>query len=264
MTDTDRRPAKLEIGRVFSDTFAVIRHRPLVLFIPTLLLSFPGAGFNYVNLQRTAAGAATAASPLAGFNPAFVLIFVAILPVLALVGAAVIASQMYVAVSDLEGRRPDLGEIIGVSLRKMLPTIGLMILWALGVTFGLILLIVPGIILAMVWSASLPAVVAEQPGVFGAFSRSRDLTRGNRWRIFGFLILVWLAASILEGVIIGVIGVAGLMAGHQGPNPLSIVLLSLLGAAYSVVLYVALAAIFVQLRNLKSGGAEAVAAGVFD
>jgi hypothetical protein len=79
------------------------------------------------------------------------------------------------------------GEIAGV--------IGLSILVGLGVGFGFILLIVPGILLALSWSIAVPAKVLENLGASEAMSRSSELTKGNRGRIFVIWFL-FIAASI--------------------------------------------------------------------
>jgi hypothetical protein len=46
------------------------------------------------------------------------------------------------------------------------------------------------------WSVSAPSLVIEHTGVWGAFRRSADLTRGNRWKIF-FIGLVYVVISVL-------------------------------------------------------------------
>ncbi len=56
---------------------------------------------------------------------------------------------------------------------------------------GLVLLIVPGIIFAVVFFYFGYAIV-QQPelGVFDALKRSADITRGYRWPLFGLAILL--------------------------------------------------------------------------
>jgi hypothetical protein len=61
---------------------------------------------------------------------------------------------------------------------------------AAGVSAGLILLIVPGLILLTLWIVSMPVVVVEQPGVLESLSRSRELVRGNGLRTFLFLLVL--------------------------------------------------------------------------
>lgn len=78
--------------------------------------------------------------------------------------------------------------------------VGLTILTTLGMMFGLLLLIVPGLILAVRWSAAPAYLIARGTGVFEAMRLSWDTTKGAGWSIFlaglvlicaiGFLALV--------------------------------------------------------------------------
>lgn len=78
------------------------------------------------------------------------------------------------------------GEIGGV--------IGMSMLIGLGVGLGFIALIVPGIILAMMWSLAVPVKILENKGATDAMARSADLTKGDRGRIF----VIWLLFVVLS------------------------------------------------------------------
>ncbi len=60
------------------------------------------------------------------------------------------------------------------------------ILVGIGVVLGLIALIVPGIILAIMWHF-FGYVIVENPGIgpIDAMRRSAEITRGHRWQLFG-------------------------------------------------------------------------------
>jgi uncharacterized membrane protein len=64
----------------------------------------------------------------------------------------------------------------------------------LGVGAGLIALIVPGVLLALMWSLAVPVKVLEDKSATDAMSRSADLTKGDRGRIF----VVWLLFIVLS------------------------------------------------------------------
>ncbi|TGU41990.1 hypothetical protein EN829_072995, partial [Mesorhizobium sp. M00.F.Ca.ET.186.01.1.1] len=92
------------------------------------------------------------------------------------------------------GRRPSFGDSVQIAIRFLLPTLAIGLLVGIGSALAMIALIVPGIILWLGWSMSVPVLIQEQLGVFGSMSRSRALTKGNRWSLFGlFLILVIIA-----------------------------------------------------------------------
>ncbi len=78
------------------------------------------------------------------------------------------------------------GEIGGV--------IGMSMLVGLGVGAGFLALIVPGILLALMWSLAVPVKILENKGATDAMSRSSDLTKGDRGRIF----VIWLLFIVLS------------------------------------------------------------------
>jgi uncharacterized membrane protein len=66
-----------------------------------------------------------------------------------------------------------------------------------GVAFlcGYILLIIPGILIVMALSLTGLVVIVEDLAPMAAIQRSRDLTRGYRWRIF----VSWIITSAISG-----------------------------------------------------------------
>lgn len=62
------------------------------------------------------------------------------------------------------------------------------------VALACIALIVPGVLLAVRWSLAVPAMVLENKGIGAAMSRSSELTRGNRGRVF----VIWLLFVVLN------------------------------------------------------------------
>lgn len=68
--------------------------------------------------------------------------------------------------------------------------IGTSILYALIVLGGLILLIVPGIIWAIKYSFSLFIVVDTKAGPMDALRESSAITKGSKWKLLGFFIIL--------------------------------------------------------------------------
>jgi hypothetical protein len=79
----------------------------------------------------------------------------------------------------------------------LLQLLAVSVLFGLGVAVGFVLLIVPGLILLVTWSVVAPVTVLERPGIFAAFTRSRDLVRGNGWPVFGVIVLVGLTVFVI-------------------------------------------------------------------
>ena len=81
----------------------------------------------------------------------------------------------------------------------------------IGVGIGLVLLIVPGIILALMWALTIPVAVLEDKGLRDSTSRSAELTKGSRGRVFMiyflFLTLTYIVYVLWEIPIFAAIGI---------------------------------------------------------
>lgn len=99
-----------------------------------------------------------------------------------------------------DGRRDSsIRELVGSVVPVLMPLIGAGLLTALGIVFGSLLLIVPGLYLLTIWAVTAPVIVVERRGVFDALGRSRQLVRGNGWPVFGAVIV-----SVLIGLLVAV------------------------------------------------------------
>jgi hypothetical protein len=98
------------------------------------------------------------------------------------------------------------GELVRSVLPVLLPLLAIAVLAGVAVGIGLILLIVPGLFLATIWSVVVPVFVLERPGIAGSFDRSRALVRGYGWPVFGTLLLVVLI-SLLGAIFAAIVSV---------------------------------------------------------
>lgn len=99
------------------------------------------------------------------------------------------------------GRPISFGEAWSRLRPRLLPLLGLTILYGLLVLAGAILLIVPGVWLGVLYGLATPALVLESRPIGAAFRRSRELVRGLWWRTFGVFLLGSLIATITSGII---------------------------------------------------------------
>jgi len=95
-----------------------------------------------------------------------------------------------VAVSAIQLERPT---SIGEAFTRIQSQLGELIVLALNigtrVMLGALLLIVPGILQALKYAIATPVAILEQNGVSASLSRSADLTKGHRGRIFVIYLL---------------------------------------------------------------------------
>jgi hypothetical protein len=78
--------------------------------------------------------------------------------------------------------------------------------WLVGsfaVLGGTLLLLIPGIYLAIVWSVCVPVIVIERAGPLAALGRSRQLIRGNVWSVLGRLAVLALLETLVSAVLRG-------------------------------------------------------------
>jgi hypothetical protein len=147
-------------------------------------------------------------------------------------------------VRDVQDGRRDhgTGELFRGVTPVLLPLLGLAIVAGIGIAIGFVLIIIPGLILLTIWSVAAPVMVIEQPGVFAALGRSRDLVRGHGWPVFGTIVLaalIDLAVNIVAAVV-----ASGLSdAGTAVVNWIAATLTAPVFALTSAALYFALLAV---------------------
>jgi uncharacterized membrane protein len=83
--------------------------------------------------------------------------------------------------------------------------LGASILLSLAVAIGLVLLIVPGIIFGLMFMFATFVVIERELGPIDAMNESNRLTRGHKWQLFGF-VLVLLLINLL-GLLALVVGI---------------------------------------------------------
>ena len=258
-----------DIARVIQQTFGVLK-RNIATFsilgvvlagIPTALVAFVQFG-----MMRSQVGAITSGTfdftlgNIAGASFG---------GVAALVATAILQGALiYATVQDLNGQRPSVGASLATGLRNFLPLLAVTLLFVLAVAFGMILLIVPGIMIACAWCVAVPALVADRTGILGAFSRAAELTRGNRWQIFGLAVIVWIALVIIGLIFNAIMGVS-MIAGDPARvlervlSPTFLVFSVIRSTISSVIGATAIAVIYVELRRAREGGSPQWLADIF-
>jgi hypothetical protein len=136
--------------------------------------------------------------------------------------------------------------------RRFFPYIGQAILVGLGVGMGLILLIVPGVILALRWMLAAPLLVNGGRAV-ESIEQSWRLTRGYAGRIFLAGLPMWLALAII--LVVSAVGAATVAA--DGGEAIASVIVNL-AAQLITVLNVALAVAVYGLIGFPTGQIEEV------
>ncbi len=248
--------AKIEIGHVVRELFSLLG-RNLGQFLPItlLLVTLPTVVQAWLQISSLGAGPGSSAGAMSG-----------ILALVIIITTFVLQSVLiHASLRDRSNGKVSIGESLAAVLNVIFPLAGLAILLGLGVGLASILLVVPGLMLATAWAVATPSYLNEpRVGVMGSFGRSAELTRGNRWRIFGLFLLgfvVLIGIAIVCGAIAGLLfsglGRAGFQAAIRVVSPVSSTVAALFFSPGAAVLYA-------ELRRAKEGvGPEGLAA-VFD
>jgi hypothetical protein len=159
-----------------------------------------------------------------------------------LVGEVVYSGMVTRSVVDeRRGEVHQVGEVL-----RTLPYLRMIaadILFVLAVAFGLVLVIVPGV-LALVWFALVgPVIEVERTRVIAAFRRSRALIAGHFWRVGTLVVVVAVASAYLGELLqVGLSGAIGdSFAAEWAAGTLAGLVSAPLFALPIVVLYLALA-----------------------
>lgn len=253
---SDTSSDKFDLGRVLERLFATIGRNFVVFFgLALILIGLPAVLVGLATLQRVNDTTSAVASPL---------MFIGGTLLGAIASFVLQAAIVHGAVMDLNGRKPTLIDCLGGGLRHFLAVLAISILMSVAVVLGLLFLIVPGVIMLLVWAVVIPAQVVENRGVFGAFSRSADLTRGHRLTIF-LLLIVWLIVAMIIGAAVGGLAVALAANGNFQSAMVTQVIVSPISNALSAVISAAgVATLYAELRRAKEGVAPDQLAAIFD
>jgi hypothetical protein len=253
---------RFDMGRVIGRTFGAIG-RNAVTFLVLAVVFYGVPNFLLQWLQGKVNPVVSAGGVMfryAGLWVAFALISW-------ILSALMQAAVIHGVVADADRRKASIGDCLATGVRHALPVAGVGLISGIGIGFALLLFIVPGLMLMMAWIVAVPAVVAERTGVFGALSRSGDLTRGHRWSIFALAFVAFVVAMMVGSVLTAI----SFGFGALGANPLaqatslpSVVATSVSGALMSIVSAAGVASIYVELRTIKDGLAPSTLASVFD
>jgi hypothetical protein len=247
VADQTGAPAAIRVGDVFNRAINLFSAR----WAPFIGLSLVAYAPNFLYSVATAGAAGTqglSAASLQGF-----LLVVIRLACSSLASAAII----YGVVQELRGRAFTFSDSLRIGFGRVGAVIGLSLLVGILVALAMILLVVPGIIVLCIFAVAVPVCVVESLGPRASMSRSSFLTKGNRWRIFGIFVVIFIA-SLIFGAIVGF--VAAKLGGLRLVQISVFLIEGIVGAFNSVTVGV----LYYQLRVAREGADIEKIASVFD
>lgn len=179
-------------------------------------------------------------------------------------GSMLQAALVHGTVSDLNGKKASFGDCLQTGFRTCLPVIGLSLLFGFALVIGIVLLVVPGVLMFLAWAVIVPVLVVENTGVFGAFGRSSELTKGHRWAILGLAVVVWLISFVLQLVIMPFQSALTLAGGGLFAVTPLLAVTGIVNVITTTIVAVGTASVYYELRSIKEGIGPEQLAAVFD
>jgi hypothetical protein len=241
------RPDRFRIGKVFNDTFAVIGRNPLLCLGLALLFSgLPTLVFElWVQPPQASIATGVPNDATSGIMSRDSLISFGIWLISFALDLLLQSSLVRATIEDLNGKQPSIGNCIQIAIGCLLPSLGIGLLTILGAGLGLILLIVPGILVWLRWLVAVPVLVQERLGVFGSMARSKQLTEGSRWALFGLFLIMVAAQVAIQLALESAVEPFGVVVGAVSET--------LVSTTSSMVMSIAAAVSYVELRQVKEG-----------
>jgi hypothetical protein len=241
MTDVSAATAQFatndfRLGSVISRSGAVLSRHFLTFFIVAVIAYSPMLLIEIVQTKSMPPSEALS-------RGLWLILGGVLLMVLPQLGKAII---LHAAFQDMRRRPVRLVESVNVGLSRFLPVIGIAFVQGFLIALGMILLIVPGLILYTMWFVGLPAGVVERLGPWTSLRRSRELTKGHRWKIFALaLLFIVVDAGGRRVIALALTALAGPIAGLTG----QLVWTGIAAAFFGVIITVT----YYDLRVIKEG-----------
>jgi hypothetical protein len=219
------QPGHLDTSRVFERVFAIYRLQAGVLLPAAVVLYVIPAALGLTN------GLTGQALALAG----------------SIIAAVAYQGVVVQAVRDIQDgvRDLSLGGLFRSATKVLGPLLWTALLVGLGVFVGFILFIIPGLVLLTWWAVAAPVVVCEVRTPPEAISRSRELVRGNGWRVFSVLVVTFLLVVIAD---LAFASIANAISGSD----VSIAIANLVAGMFTAPVFaLASAVLYLELLQLR-------------
>ena len=177
----------MSIGIVLDEAWTLFTRFFLRFFVIALVV------FATINLLYALVVSAISAD---NDGAAFALAILALATVV--VGTTWLQGAFVYAVQDARDGTFDasIGEVFSRVSSSVAPLILAGLLAGLGIAFGFVLLILPGLFLLTIWAVIAPVIVVEKRRALESFGRSRELVRGHGWTVFGIVLITGLLSGV--------------------------------------------------------------------
>lgn len=182
--------------RLYTGNFSLMLGITAAAYVPFYLIML-GIESSLGNLQTSSGGLSTLL-----FQVGFMVLWASIAFPIAGGAATYAISERYL------GNDVTIGEALRLALSRFWTLSVAQITATIRVIFGFLLLIVPGILWLLSYSLVVPAILVENQKATPSLSRSRDLVKGHRGKVFCVLFVI----NLLQGIpLLGVSMILGMI-----------------------------------------------------
>jgi hypothetical protein len=174
------------VAEVLGDAVRCYGHYPVLFAVLALGVVLP-----YTLIVLAVTGAPPLGQQHVSARTALILVLLDLLLVTPLISAL----HIHALVDIAEDRQPELLKVARRGVRVLPVVAAAQIVVAIGTAVGFVLLIVPGVLLAIRWAVVAQAAAVENAGWLGALRRSGELTAGAYLHVFGVILIVGLIES---------------------------------------------------------------------
>lgn len=189
--DQSRLQRPFGVGPVLGAAFGLFFGR-FAFYFPLALIAFVPAIIAFLIAPPFDPGAPSGVSEVG----------LAVTSILSLFCAGLLAAfATYAVVMEAKGHRVSWGATLSAATPRIGAVIVASLVVAVIVAVCTLLLVIPGLIAATILWVVIPVVVVERMGPFQSLSRSAALTKGNRWSIFGVIVVLAIINIAVEALI---------------------------------------------------------------
>lgn len=244
---------KLDLGKVIQTTVGLVNRNKASFFIASVLFSVIPAILNNIissnNIDQNG---------LPKYGAQTFIVWA----ILVFASAILQALSALIVKDDIEGRTNQLGNSLRIVIQYSVPLVITALLSILAYFLGLFLLVIPGIMIGCAFALTLQIQIIERPAGLASFRRSRDLTRGNRWRIFFLTVVVF---ALIFGLTFLLLLPFGGLPAMMNIKSLGTRIMTPIASLFSgMFLGPGLAVLYFELRRINTGAASTDMGQVFD
>lgn len=170
----------------------------------------------------------------------FMVVFRTIMVIEGVFSPIYVGALLYTLSRIKSGQAVTYREAMAVGVKKWFALFATRFIAGIFIVLGLILLVIPGIILALLFALIDSAVILENKGIFDSLKRSIALTAGRRWEILGAMLLLFLGLIVLSVLVYLPFGVIEALELSVNLTPVQIVVdcaMSVVALVIQIVLF---------------------------